>query len=384
MRSIYRATLALAGFALAACGGEQPAPQPPPPPPPAPPVVASAASTEAPPAAKPTQAELIQKTMQSFGDAMNAGDSAKVATLFATDGEWNAYGFDEMHGREAIQKGAQQWADMSKDAKGAPKRVFMKGNVVASEIVFAGTMTGDFMGMKATKKPFGLGDLLVISFNDDGLIASIHDYFDGPGFMAQLQGKKDAPPLAAPPTAAPEMHVAKGTPEEDKLADWLKGTIDTFNKDDAKALSPLMAPEGDVTFYLMGGKNIKTGKDLDKFHADLFKAVPNAKWAVTSAWGIDGYVVDERLFTGTLKGRLGPVPPTNKDFTSHIGEIIQPSADGKYEHAWVYGNPMEMAPPPPPKAAPADAAAKPKAAAAKPAAGAATKPAAGAAAKPTK
>jgi uncharacterized protein (TIGR02246 family) len=384
MRPIARAILALAGFTFAACGAEQPSPQPPPPPPP-PAMTASAAPAETPAAPKPSQAELIQATMKSFGEAMNGRDAAKVAALFAPDGVWSLYGVGDLHGREAIQKDTEEWLNMSTDMKGAPRRIFMKGNTVASEIVFAGTMTGDFMGIKATKKPFGTVDLIVLSFNDDGLIASIHDYFDGAGFIAQIQGKKDAPPLAVPPAGAPEMHVAKGTPDEDKLVDWYKAANDTFNKDDWKALSPLMATGGEVTFYLMGGKTIKAGKDLDKFHADLFKAVPNAKWAVSGAWGVDGYVVGERTFTGTLKGHLGPVPPTNKDFISHVADIVQPSSDGQFEHTSVYGNPMEIAPPPPPKAAPAAAdMAKPKAAATKPAAGAATKPAAGAAAKPAK
>jgi hypothetical protein len=255
--------------------------------------------------------------------------------------------------------------------------MFVKGNVVVVHWVSAGTMTGDFMGIKASKKPIGGHRLIVASIGDDGLMTQDHQYQDFPGLMAQMKGAKDAPAVPAIPDTT-EVHWAKNSPEEDKLVDWMKGFNDAFNKDDAKALSGFFAPEGDVTFQSLGGKVVKTGADLDKFHADLFKAIPNAQAAVTNSWGIDGLVIAERTVTGKLKGKFGPVPPTGKDVTLHVCDIIQPTADGKVQHAWHFGNLAELSPPPPPKPAPAAkaAAAGAPAAASAPAAGAAPKGAA--------
>jgi uncharacterized protein (TIGR02246 family) len=374
MRSIHLAAITTLSFvALGACGGaETPPPQPPtaasaPAPEPAP--VASATAPAPAPAPKPSQADLIQQTMKAFGDGMAAGDTAKVAALFTTDGVWTAYGpGGETKGRDAIQQMGQSWIAMSKDIKMVPKRVFLKGNVAINEMVCSGTMTGDFMGIKASNKPFGFVDTVVMTFNDDGLIQSIHDYFDGPGFMAQITGKKDAPPAPALPTGAPEVHVAKGTPDEDKAADFAKSFNDAFNKD-AKTINGLIAKDGDVTFYFLGGKNMK-GKELEAMNSTPSKAFPGGQWTVGNVWGIDGYVIAERSMTGPWKGKLGPMAPSGKQVTLHLLEILQPSTDGKLQHGWAYGNVAEVAPPPPPKAAPAakTAAAPAPAAAAAPAA----------------
>jgi uncharacterized protein (TIGR02246 family) len=354
MRTTHYAALTIATLTLTACGGEAPAPQAPPAPPPPPATTAEATPppAETPPAAapKPALSDLINQTMKSFGEAMMAHDASKAANLFTEDAVWSVYGAEESHGRDAILKGTQAWLDMSKDMKSAPKRVFMKGNMVASEMVFTGTMTGDFMGMKASNKPFGVSDFIVMSFSDNGLITSVHDYVDAPGFMAQLKGAKNAPALATLPSGPPEVHVGKGTPEEDKLVDWAKTFNDSFNADMAKGPPTLLAPEAEVTFYFMGGKVMKV-KDLTKFHADAHKAVPDGKWSLANAWGVEGFAVLERVETGTFKGPMGPMQPTGKPITLHLGEIIQPTADGKILKAWAYGDMMEVAPPPAPKAA---------------------------------
>jgi hypothetical protein len=360
MRMKSLATLVVLASAFAACGGEEPPPPQPPPPPPVAPPPPPAPTAEAPPAPppKPSIAELVPVSMKNVTDAFNAHDAQKFAANWTADAVDTEYGMPDMHGRDEIAKSVQGLFDMSSDVKGGAASVWSKGNVVVVDWVAAGTMTGDFMGTKASKKPFGGHRLVIGSLNDDGLMTQTHVYTDVPGMMAQLKGAKDAPPVPSVPAMA-EMHPAKNSPEEDKLVDWFKATNDTFNKDDAKALSATMAPEADLTVLFMGGKVIKAGKELDKFHGDLFRAIPKAQWSISNAWGIDGFVLAERTMTGTLKGRLGPLPATNKDVTLHLGEVLVPTADGKISHAWAFANMAEAAPPPAAKAAPA-----PKAAAA--------------------
>ncbi|MGO9832632.1 MAG: ester cyclase [Polyangiaceae bacterium] len=358
MRMKSLAALVVLASAFAACGGEEPPPpQPPPPPPMAPPPPPPAtAETPPPPPPKPTIAELIPVTLKNVTDAFNVHDSQKFAANYTADAVDTDYGTPEMHGRDDIAKGVQSLFDMSGDVKGGAAHLWSKGNVVAVDWVSAGTMTGDFMGMKASKKPVGGHRLVIAMLNDDGLMTQAHVYADIPGMMAQMKGAKDAPEVPAVPTTT-EMHAAKNSPDEDKLVDWLKADTDTMNKGDMKAMSATFAPDGDVTFFFMGGKVIKAGKDLDKFHADFFRAVPKAQFSVVNAWGIDGFVVAERTISGTQKGRLGPLPASNKDITLHVGEVFLPTADGKVSHAWVFGNMGELAPPPAAKAAPAPKAA---------------------------
>src|SRR5579884_1707914 len=234
----FLAALTMTAFALGACGGEEPAPQlPAPPPPPAAAPSATASATPPPepappPPPKPTLADAVPQTMKGMDDAFNAHDAKKLMSFFTEDCAASAYGAPDAHGRDEMTKGIQALFDAVGDAKSATTRVWTKGNVAVAEIVWAGTMTGDFMGMKASKKPVGQVRLHVMTFNDDGLVKELHEYGDDAGLMAQMGGKKGAPPVPTLPTNPPEIHVAKGTPDEDKLADLAKGMDDAFSKDD--------------------------------------------------------------------------------------------------------------------------------------------------------
>lgn len=360
-----------ASFALSACGGEEPMPpQPPPPPSAAPaPLPPAASTTEAPPPPppKPTLADLVPQTLKNIGDAINAHDSAKFAANFTDDVTADIYGMGHVTGRSDYGKMLQGHLDAFGDIKCAHARVWTKDSVAILEETCAGSMTGDFMGMKATKKPVGHNSLIVAWFNDDGLVKQVHEYFDGPGMMMQMRGDKMAPPVPTLPSGPTEMHTYKGA-ADDKLVDLAKTVNDTFNKNDVKAIDAWLTPDADVTFFFAGGKHL-SGKELRDFSAGFIKAAPQAKWSIANAWGIDGYLVMERTVEGIMKGRLGPMPPTNKSFTNHVGEIMQPTAGGKLQHGWVYGNMAEMMPPPPPPGAappPPPKPAAPKPAAPKP------------------
>jgi ketosteroid isomerase-like protein len=349
------AFVVLGAISQIGCGGEEPPPQAPPPPPaqPAPPPPPAPTAEAPPPApAKPTMAELIPQTLKAVGDAFNAHDAAKFAANYTPDVSATMYGMMEAHSRDDVQKEIQQFFDMSSDAKGSAAMLFAKGNTVAVDWVAAGTMTGDFMGMKATKKPFGAHRLVVCTLNEDGLISSSHEYADVPGMMAQLKGAKDAPPVPMVP-ATTDIHFAKNSPDEDKLVDWFKGFNDSFNKGDFKAVNASLAQDIDITFFWPGGGEKKGLAEVEKFHTELGKKLPGAQFAIVNAWGVDGFVVAERTITAKMKG---------KEETMHVGEILQPNADGKLQRGWVFANMAEVMPKPAaPMAKPAAPMAKPAA-----------------------
>ena len=191
----------------------------------------------------------------------------------------------------------------------------------------------------------------------------MHEYGDGAGVLAQMQAKRGAPPVPAVPAGAPEMHVSKGTPEEDKLASWGKASDEMFNKGDVKAIVAGMAEDGDYWINMGGQPAMKGAKANTAGLTGWFKAFPDQKWTTTNSWGIDGFAIVEHTMTGTNKGPLGPMPATRKAVTDwHFVDIYQPTADGKMQHGWGYANPVEMmiqtgvikmpgapaAPPPPP------------------------------------
>jgi hypothetical protein len=142
------------------------------------------------------------------------------------------------------------------------------------------------------------------------------------------------------PTNPPEVHVAKGGPDEDKLVDWAKGLDDAFNKVDVKAAVALHAADADA--WLSFGKPMKGTKELTQGLTDFFKTFPDQKWTSQNVWGIDGFAISEKTMMGTQKGKLGPMAASNKPVTWHWLEIIQPNADGKVAHAWLYANTVEV------------------------------------------
>jgi ketosteroid isomerase-like protein len=348
MRPILFAALTMTTLSLAGCGGEEPAPAPPPPPPPPPPAETATASaapadTTPPPPPKPSLAELMPQTLKGIGDAFNAHDAQKMASYFTDDVAVYSYGEGEQHGRADAQKALTDMFGTFGDAKSAATRVWMTGNVAIAEMAWAGTMTGDMKDMKATKKPVGQMRLHVMWFNDDGLVKELHEYADDAALMAQMKGQKGAPAVPTLPTNAPEVHVAKGTPEEGKLVDWAKGIDEAFNKDDIKAIGADLADDADCWMNFTGMPAIKGKKALTKELTSFLKAFPDQKWTTSNAWGIDGFAIVEHSMSGTFKGPFGPVRPTHKPVSAwHAVDILQPTADGKIQHGWSYMNVVEM------------------------------------------
>jgi ketosteroid isomerase-like protein len=345
MRSTILAALAVVTtLGMVACGGEEPQPAPPPPPPPPPPATASAApvDTTPPPPPKPALADLMSQTMRSFGDAFNAHDAQKMSNAYTDDVAIYAYGEGETHSKGDAANSMQQFFTAFPDVKTAATRIWIKGNVEIAEIVWAGTMTGDMGPMKATSKQAGGTRLHIMWFNDDGLVKEMHEYGDGASTMMQIMGKKGAAPVPAIPTNPPEVHVSKGTPDEDTLAAFGKTVADTFSKDDAKGVIALWADDADMSMN-DGSPATKGKKAIAKVIPTFFKAMPDMKDAVTNSWGIDGFDILEHVVSGTDKGAMGPIPATGKPITAwHMVDILQPTADGKIEHDWGYANTNEM------------------------------------------
>ena len=250
-----------------------------------------------------------------------------------------AYGGGETHSKGDLQTGLQQLFAGFPDTKSTANRMWIKGNVAIAELAWVGTMSADFMGMKATNKPAGETRLHIMWFTDDGLVKELHEYGDSAGVMAQVAGKKGAPPVPVLRTNPAEVHVAKGTPEEDKLVEWAKAADETFNKDDSKAVAATMADDSDYWLNFTGQPAMKGKKDMTAGLVGWFKAFPDQKWTPVNVWGIDGFAIIEHTLSGTQKGPLGPMPASNKAVSGwHFADIMQPTADGKLQHGWGYAN----------------------------------------------
>jgi steroid delta-isomerase-like uncharacterized protein len=332
------------GFVLVACGGadENQAPKAPVTSPvvenPAPPVTAEAPKEEVKP--KETLAELQQKTLKGFVEAMNAHDAKKLAGLY-TDSAVLKMGGPDATGRDAIAQSFQKIFDGFKDYTCAVNRAWVKDDVVVSEWALTGTHTGDFWGVKGTEKKVGLTGADVAWYTPDGQIKEHHVYADFGTIFSQIgQSKMKAraiPTLAKQP---PQTLTAKGTPEEAKNLDVAKAVTASFeSKKDADFLAALTdASEWDdmIQAHTMKGK-----ADAKKFFKELTTAFPDVKMAQNNAWGVGDFAIVEFTMTGTNKGAFFGMPATKKPISERALDIIQVK-DGKAVKGWTYMNGADL------------------------------------------
>ena len=378
MRSVsFGLAIGFLAITFSACGGDEVKPQPMTPV--APPVEAPPPVVEAPkeePKPAPTMAELQKKTSEGIGLAMNAHDAKKMASFYTENAVIKFAGMPDLVGREAISAMWQRNFDFASGSKGAASRVFVKGDVVIVEFAWAGTHTGDMMGIKATEKPVGATGVDVMWFSPDGLVKEQHTYTDMGTVMSQIGvSKAKGRPVPTLNAGAPAMVFSTNAPDEAKNLESVNKMWAAIEKKSEADFVASVTDDGtwdDMTMpETMKGK--AAGK---KWLADTTKAFPDMKVTSTNAWAIGDFVVTETSATGTHKGAFMGIQPTKKAINLHMIEVVQ-FKDGKIVKGTTYGNGgemmMQLGLMPMPGAKPAAAPAKPAAAPAKPAAAPAKK-----------
>jgi steroid delta-isomerase-like uncharacterized protein len=320
--------------------------------------------------------------VKALDDAFAAHDAKKIADLYAPDAVVRTAGMPEVKGRENIAKEAEKMFAVFKDAKLTHGRVWEKDkHTVVVESVFTGTNTGDApeMGIpKATNKPVGIVGAAWIEVADDGFIKEEHRYHDSPTSMGQLVPDPKNPVRAvitAPPNGTEKYDALNGAEvkEEEKKADkdkekGEKGKAEKAEKDKGELSKMVAAEKAEVELENKFVAALNAGKLDDglKLCADdilfvdyttaadvkgkkAFKdtlgmyltAFPDMKAKITQAFGDRDYAVLEFEYTGTQKGPLGPIKPTNKAADIHQIEVDQ-FKDGKFVKSWAWGNNLEL------------------------------------------
>ena len=330
------------GLAMAlvvgACGGDDNQPPMTPasvdttPPPPA--ATAEAPNADAKP--QPTMAELQERTLKSYVDAMNARDAKKLAALYAEGAVVKAAGAPDATGRDAIGASYQKLFDAFSTYKMAPSRVWTKDDVVVAEWAFNATHTGDLWGIKATEKPVGAQGVDVMWFDKDGLVKEHHVYYDGATILAQIGvSKQKARAVPALPPSAQRV-AATGSADEGKnveLAKAMSAAIESKKEADFVAALTDDAEFEDLTMPLPS----KGKAEAKKFFKAMVTAFPDAKVETHNAWGVGDFVISESTMTGTNKGAFFGLPATKKAVSVRSLDIVQVK-DGKIAKGWSYSN----------------------------------------------
>jgi steroid delta-isomerase-like uncharacterized protein len=351
MRKLCLLALTVGMFACGGSDANTPPPQAPPPPPPAP--VATSDTTPAPaPTADSTPAapalSLTDKetaTLKAWHAAMDAHDVNALGATYTPDAVFKFAGMPDMTKDAFLGTQKDHFASFP-DSKGAARRIFIKNDVAVIEWTMTGTNSGPGpMGAKSTGKTVGINGLSIVWFTPDGLIKEQHEYLDVPTLMGQLGvGPKGMKTRAAAtlPDGKPDLHISKGTPDEDKNAATAATVQKLFETHDAKAFADTQTD--DITWdSLDAPAPMKGKKEMVKMFTAFGKAIPDAKYACQN-WAVDDYVIAECAMTGTNKGGLPEmhVAATNKPLNLHTVDVVQ-LKDGKAIAGTSYANGMEMA-----------------------------------------
>lgn len=336
------------GFVLVACGGGESEP-PKTPATPAPTMTTAPATTASvePPKEEPKKAsfaEMQQKTMMGFIEALNARDAKKLSSFYTPNAVQKVSGApSDMTGPEQIAMGYGKLFEGIKDFKTAANRVFKKDDVVVVEWAFTGTHTGDLWGMKATEKPIGANGIDLFWFDkDSGLIKEHHIYYDGATILSQIGvSKQKARPIPTLSSSMPTPMESKGTPEETKNLDTYKATMAAMEaKKEADFLANI-ADNAEYDDYSMP-QTMKGKAEAKKFFKEMTTAFPDAKMTVLNAWSFGDFVVVEQEVKATNKGAFMGMPATKKSIDMK-GVDVQQFKDGKMVHGWSYSNGAEFA-----------------------------------------
>ena len=173
------------------------------------------------------------------------------------------------------------------DAKAAPLRGWVKDHVVVSEVAWTGTQSGEYLGIESGAKPVGLVALRVLHLTDDGHVAEAHEYADAAGLVAQMAGKKwgrrRLPSL--PRQRELGMHVAKDSPDEEKLAAPGPRASTRPSRATTPRPWPRPCPKAPTTGRTSAAPPSKGKRAIEKSLTAWFKAFPDQKWGVEGGLG---------------------------------------------------------------------------------------------------
>jgi steroid delta-isomerase-like uncharacterized protein len=332
-------------FLLAACGPEEPGPQPPPPPPPAstppppPPPPTDTTPPPPPPPPKLSMKDMQAAAMQAALDGLNNHDAKKFASVYGDNATIKVAGLQQLDGRDAIQNNMQEWFDTFSKIKLGFSRVWEKGNVVALEWVINGTHTGQLFGVKGTEQPIGHYGLSIVWFDDDGKVKEEHRYGELGVVMTQIGAAKEKPrPIPTVPATA---ELIEGKDSDDaKVLDAAKAVhpaLAANKKDDfMNLLSDDVEYDGILSVNTVKGK-----KDAKGLFDTLRTAFPDMSFQDQNAWSFGDNAIVEYTMSGTQKGKLGTLPASKKPVNVHLVDIYK-MKDGKIVRAWTYQNSLEL------------------------------------------
>ena len=344
----FATRLPLVLLGLTGCAEQEPAVAPL-----APPPTATAAPAPAPvaetkkeaPKPVPLTADQKIKAYQEGWAAFNAKDFAKFQGIWADNATSEMLDMGApLVGPVAItETGAKGFANGFPDSSGELQLTLVNGNHVVGIVLLRGTNTGTYVTpvgpVSATGKKVGFLAAHSIELNDLGKATKEVIAYDG-GTVAGQLGLSPGPHRKAIEAGWPDKQVVVASGSDSEKANLAAFTkeIDGFNKHDGAAA--LASAADDIVFSELTAPADRTGKkEALKGVDEMFKAFPDVKIELSSAWSAGDYVVSTGTWSGTNTGDMPSMKlkKTGKPVSVHFIEIDKFVA-GKTKNTWLFMN----------------------------------------------
>lgn len=266
--------------------------------------------------------------------AVNAGDAAAYARLYAPEAVITIHGTGALEGRGAIEAHEVELLSQFPGARLAFYAVWQDG---ASAVVHYG-VNGKTTGGAA----MGHEGLLFYRFQPSGLIEAEQRYLDSLTPMAQLGllGPAPARPLPTLP-AGLRKHAATGSAQERENVSLVTASLAALDSRNEIAFLSDMARDAVVDEMIEA--NLPTGPSNVKAWFETWTgALPHARTEIVSSVAAGEFVLMETVVRGTLSGPLGRVSPSNTAIELHRALIVE-IKDGRLGRITAFMNGKELA-----------------------------------------
>ena len=267
--------------------------------------------------------------------AVNAGEAAAYARVYAEDAVITIHGTGVLSGRGAIEA---HEASLLREFPGTQLAFYdfwQNGRAVVVHYGVNGRTTrGQAMGHEG---------LLFYRFDPSGLVKEERRYLDSATPMAQLGlfGPSAARrPLPTLPSTM-QAHIAGTSPREEQNASLVRSAFAALDTADAAAFLGAFAEDGVLDDLIepspSGGKqNVKAWFDR------WTRATAGARTEIATLAAIGDDVLMETVVRGRLKKPLGRLVPSDRPFSVHRAAIVQVK-DGKIARLTLFMNSKELA-----------------------------------------
>ena len=241
----------------------------------------------------------------------------------------------ETRGREAVAGAIADLHQRTFDARPEVLNLVVGEGKAAGEFVFAGTHTGDFVGIPATGRSVRVPYTVFYDL-EGGRITALRFQGFASGLGAQLTA--EATPAAGAPTPWPDPAPGGAmTPDEHKAIS--RRTAELINRRDLDALDPFFAPGYVDRTAPPGEAGDLAG--LKRSFAAVIAAFPDLRITVEDQVAEGDRVVDRFTDRGTHRGEFLGVAPTGRAVTI-AGVAIHRFVDGKIAESWFYVDALDL------------------------------------------